>query len=248
MKGVLSRTTTHAFHRDVYDCNDDSAYFLFVVRDPLDRARSAYYYDYPKFPRFYNKTLHCNFFQWEDYAHSMTANTNAPEDCRRVAKKTLRGLVPYHRGPSHLLYNFQYYFEAVPKDAPILVIRNEHIQADWNSAEKLLGRKRDRLNMDEATIPRNNANTSQRKQDLTDESTATLCEVLCNEIQVYKTILRRAENINEEQLQISLMELEAKCPVQAISDECLDPMPDISLKLQDHRGYRLQGDGKFVES
>lgn len=47
LDGVLPMITTHLFHNDVYNCYDDTAYFLFIVRDPIERAKSAFYYSRP---------------------------------------------------------------------------------------------------------------------------------------------------------------------------------------------------------
>jgi hypothetical protein len=35
--GLLPHHTTHMFRQNVYDCFEDSAYYLFVLRNPLDR-------------------------------------------------------------------------------------------------------------------------------------------------------------------------------------------------------------------
>jgi hypothetical protein len=85
-----------------------------------------------------------------------------------------------------------------------------------------------------------NTNTQADKADLylSDESISILCHTLCNEIQVYKKILRRALNMSQDQLRASLTELEATCPSEAaITEECSDAMPDISEKLRENRGY-----------
>lgn len=63
MEGLLPRRTTRLFHADTYDCYDDSAFFLFVVRDPLKRIQSDFLYERPpnawilkqKFPEYYQK-------------------------------------------------------------------------------------------------------------------------------------------------------------------------------------------------
>lgn len=47
LEGVLPMITTHLFHNDVDNCYDDAAYYLFVLRDPVDRAKSAFYYNRP---------------------------------------------------------------------------------------------------------------------------------------------------------------------------------------------------------
>ena len=45
--GTLPKITTTVFHKDVYNCHEDDARYLFVVRDPIERARSAFNYDRP---------------------------------------------------------------------------------------------------------------------------------------------------------------------------------------------------------
>ena len=65
--GILPKITTAVFHKDVYNCEDDSAYYLFVIRDPIDRARSAFNYERPrskgarKKARFVEYYDHCSF-------------------------------------------------------------------------------------------------------------------------------------------------------------------------------------------
>jgi len=250
VKGVLPKKATNTFHKMVYDCHDRSAYFLFVVRDPIDRVRSAFNYERPdldcddkdylqRMARFY---FDCPFYHFEEYVkNGLKVSGDASESCNRIARDALNGRLPYHRGPDHFYFNYHYYYKAVPQDAPILVIRNEHIEQDWNSVERLLGSNRDRLNP-QVSFPRNNVNSWSSEEDLylSPESILILCHALCNEILVYKKILGGAQNINEEQLQASLAELEAKCPIEAVADECPEPLPDISVKLDDHRGHTSQ--------
>jgi hypothetical protein len=59
LDGVLPMITTHLFHNDVDNCYDDAAYYLFVIRDPVERAKSAFYYNRPD--------EDCNDMHWEDY-------------------------------------------------------------------------------------------------------------------------------------------------------------------------------------
>lgn len=134
--------------------------------------------------------------------------------------------------------DYQYYYEAISEQSPLLVIRNEHMEDDWNSAEVTLGRSK-RRGRKKVTFPQNNVNTDQHAEDyyVSDESKAALCDVLCNEIQFYKRILRRAQNLKEEEIRASLAELAASCPLQAVADECPEPPPDISVKLRENRGY-----------
>lgn len=64
LNGVMPMRTTHLFHTDVDNCYDDPAYFLFLVRDPLERAKSAFYYNRPD--------PDCNDSEWETYERYYT--------------------------------------------------------------------------------------------------------------------------------------------------------------------------------
>lgn len=238
--GILPKVTTHVFHKDVYNCPDDSAYFLFVVRDPIERARSAFNYDRPgddcdddyisRMNEFY---FNCPFFYFEDYVQNGLSDGVASKRCKGMAEVAIKGELPTF-GPSHLYYNYQYYYEAVPNDASIIVIRNEHIEEDWNSVSDMLGDREDILSQNH--FPRGNANTWSSEEDmyLSEDSIAILCHSLCNEIQQYKKILRQAQNLNAQQLRVSLAELEKKCP---IGDTCSQKLPKIDSKLERNRGY-----------
>lgn len=59
LEGNLPKITTHLFHNDVDNCYDDASYYLFVVRDPIERARSAFYYNRPDDD--------CNDIDWQSY-------------------------------------------------------------------------------------------------------------------------------------------------------------------------------------
>jgi hypothetical protein len=243
VQGMLVERTTNTFHADVYDCSDESSYFLFAVRDPIERARSAFNYDRPEFGWQYNSRFHCPFFYFEDFVEVMSGDADTSVSCKRIANDAIKGVNPH--GPSHFYYNYQYYLEGIPGHAPILVIRNEHLELDWRITEMLVGGNGD----NEVSFPRNNVNLSQSPEDysISDKSRASLCELLCNEIQSYKKILRRAENLDEEQLQVSLEELESKCPVEAVTDECPEPLPDIRDKLEGERGYGSHHDWSEFE-
>ena len=47
LPGRLPKSVTHLFHQAVYDCPIDANYYLFIVRDPLARSRSAFVYGRP---------------------------------------------------------------------------------------------------------------------------------------------------------------------------------------------------------
>jgi hypothetical protein len=242
VSSLLTATTAHAFHRGVYDCSDEAANYLFVIRNPLTRALSAFNYAKPdlndKHPfskRFKDKEIYvdCNFWTLNDLAErGLVKNShNTTEECRARAKNALIGT-----GDNlvHWYYNYQYYYELVPPNANIVVIRNEHIVDDWNSVETMLGGSAD---LTKESLPVNNRYEKKPEEVyLSDTAKVVLCETLCNEIQVYKMILKRAQNMKKEHYIQSMQELMTSCPKEAMEETCTDAKPDISFRVQRAKG------------
>jgi len=138
------------FHADTYDCYDDSAYFLFVVRNPIERLRSAFLYERPtseedlkkRFPEYYerrkNLYLDCpSFGIMENFVQDgMTKYGKASEVCKIRAFSAVRGNLHFS---CHMYFNYQFHLEGIPEDANILVIQNEHLIQDWNGVEHYIG-------------------------------------------------------------------------------------------------------------
>jgi len=239
---LLAATTAHSFHRGVYDCSDEAANYLFVIRNPLARALSAFNYAKPdlseKHPfskKYKDKEIYvdCDFWTLNDLAERglVKGNNGASDECKDRAKKALLGT---ENNLVHWFYNYQFYYESMPPDANIVVIRNEHIVDDWNAVETLLGGDAD---FTQEHVPVNNAREKKPEEVyLSDAAKVVLCETLCNEIQVYKTILKRALNIKNEQYVQSMQELVTSCPKEAMEESCADDMPDISLKVEKAKG------------
>ena len=61
--GVLPKITTTIFHKDVYNCHDDEAYYLFAIRDPVERAISAFNYDRPDISEGYIYGRYIRFYE-----------------------------------------------------------------------------------------------------------------------------------------------------------------------------------------
>jgi len=134
----------------------------------------------------------------------------------------------------HWYYNYQYYYELVPPNANIVVIRNEHIVDDWNSVETMLGGSAD---LTKESLPVNNRYEKKPEEVyLSDTAKVVLCETLCNEIQVYKMILKRAQNMKKEHYIQSMQELMTSCPKEAMEETCTDAKPDISFRVQRAKG------------
>jgi hypothetical protein len=246
--GLLPIYTTKWSHAGLYDCFDDSAYYLFIVRNPLDRAVSAFNYGKPytwerakaKHGEEYYQRLKSLYLDCFDTIEQLAAwglaqDGNATETCKQRAVDAIEGSTRFE---NHLYYNFQYHLEMIPKDARIITIRTEHLVQDWNTAEATVGGEDELLGQDQTLIPRiNTGNTPKNDKYLSDESKVLVCERLCNEIQVYKYILNASINLNQKQVEESLEELKRSCPFEAEATSCKTLLPDITEKLRANRGY-----------
>mmetsp|Transcript_8181 Transcript_8181/g.18300 ORF Transcript_8181/g.18300 Transcript_8181/m.18300 type:complete len:967 (+) Transcript_8181:23-2923(+) len=249
--GLLPKYTTNMFHTDVYDCDDTSGYFLFVLRNPLERLKSAFNYDKPNDWDNFRKThgevaynrkksfyLDCPFDTFDELGQNgLNEESPARDECKQRAQTSIMGTELF---TSHFYYNYQYYLEAVPEDAQILSIRTEHIIEDWNSVEVELGGKEEILGSPSKTeLSHKNVNDNASDSDkyLSEESRVLICKKLCNEIQVYKGILKRSVNLNENDYAQSMEELNDSCPLEADATSCDTELPSIHEKLVKHRGY-----------
>ena len=242
MPGRLAKSATHIFHKDVYDCPDTTDYYLFVVRDPLDRTRSAFVYGRPdeygrtNEPKYWQaiEQLYLNCFSTLSSLASLglADNGGASDECKQRARDMLRGKVRYE---DHIYFNYQYYLEAIPPKSKILVIRTEHLEEDWNNIERGLG-GRPRTNIE---FPHDNTKTHKETRDLIlgSKERLFLCHELCVEIQTYKLMLKYALNLGAEQYNVTMTELEAKCPKEALLKQCDFHTPNIQTKLLQSRGY-----------
>eukprot|EP00571_Detonula_confervacea_P003914 CAMPEP_0172325416 /NCGR_PEP_ID=MMETSP1058-20130122/53971_1 /TAXON_ID=83371 /ORGANISM="Detonula confervacea, Strain CCMP 353" /LENGTH=493 /DNA_ID=CAMNT_0013041955 /DNA_START=202 /DNA_END=1683 /DNA_ORIENTATION=- len=252
ISGLLPIVTTHAFHRGVNDCQDGDGYYLFVVRDPLARILSAINYERPNmteaepFDKGYKtKELYqdCGFWTLEDLAQKGLIAPSSKK-CRGRAINAVTGEGTYL---IHGYFNYQYYAQfafgtednndasAIPENANILVIRNKHMVQDWNSIEEFLGGGHDVLQPSD--IPVNNAHAKNLTElYLSDDSKIALCQVLCNEIQVYKDIIKRAINFNGDDVQQSMEELLQTCPKETMDSTCGEHRPSMRHKIEGKKG------------
>ena len=249
--GVLPHYTTNMFHAQMYDCDDETtSFFIFVVRHPLDRWISAFNYDNPSrdwegFRRFFGEKhfqfrsqlyAECPFNTVNDVGEALSAESNVTDICKRRAEASIDGTE--HFGCHHY-FNYQFHLEAIPKNATIMTLRTEHLVEDWNSVEFNLGGGKEVLGKGNKVIAHNNVNNASddKLKYLSDQSKRMICSKLCNEIQIYKKILRLSINLNETQVQDSIDELLSSCPIEALSTSCIAPMPNITDKLINNRGY-----------
>ena len=222
--GLLPLYTSNTVHIDVNDCPDNMPYYLFPLRDPLERIESAYLYDRRSIEEHENDDygqgslyMECPFYTLNDLAiRGLAKNGNAPDYCKRRAYNAIRGT---ERHGYHLYYNHRYFLELTKAlDSKILVIRTNHMEDDWNVAELVVGGKAKVV----THFPQANKGGSSTKlfddNHLTPQARAVLCEALCEEIQWYKRIIENAVNLSPDEKARSLQEI--SCPVQARAKKC----------------------------
>ena len=235
-KGLLPLYTTNIIHNGVNDCPDHMPYYLFTVRNPIERVKSTYVYDRPISA---NDKYHlqngqaelyteCPFWTLQELAiNGLTHDGTASADCKIRASRAIRGL---ERHGYHLWFNFRWYVETTQIFGPLstsrlLALRTEHLEADWNSAESLLHGDNAATRQNSTFVEKfehSNAsrNSTDGDADLSDGALEILCYYLCEEIQLYKHLLLNADNLKTSDFMESMKEIEHSCPVQAKSRSC----------------------------
>ena len=61
-------------------------------------------------------------------------------------------------------------------------------------------------------------------------------QALCNEIQVYKDIIKRAINLNENDIAQTMEELHESCPKEAVESTCREDRPNFQSRVEDYKG------------
>lgn len=247
--GNLPLVTTNLIHTHYDTCKRAPiALYLFTLRDPLQRLLSWFTYERPyngmserqflaKRPLY----LDCGYQSMD--AVGLALREGNRTECARVAWRAVQGR---HGYMSHNKYNYGHYWRMVLEqqqqnstshaEAPrIVVVRTEHLEQDWKSVEALVSaaaakNNRQANSSTNVEFPRKNISTK-KEQDRHLSATAhrNLCDALCEEIQVYKKLLRFAENLMPEDIDESMQELRNHCPIQADRETC-PKRPDFGVQ------------------
>jgi hypothetical protein len=198
-------------HSEINDCSHHHDYYLVTLRDPVDRLQSWYKYEEDILIRLREN---CPFDTLNDLAHKGLlgdgSNDTSPK-CRAWARRAIRGEEQFGY---HAFHNFAYHIRQVPSNASVAVIRLEHMAEDWNAMEALLG-----SSTRVETFPVKNRGQKSTRL-LSDLARSTICKHLCDEIQVYKSILNRAANLQRHDVEVSMLELRNSCPREASMPAC----------------------------
>lgn len=238
LPGKLPQVTTQMMHGNFDSCEREPiGIYLVTLRDPLQRLNSWFRYERPN-----NETtrhrlrkveplyIDCAFETMNQLGEAMSEKATK---CSKVAWDAVTGA----RGFAyHNAMNYGFYWNKIPEEARdwgrIVVIRTEHLEQDWSSVERVSLAGDVETSSSSTTEPDNTTtitthfskkNASVKKdQDsyLSELAQQNICAGLCHEIQVYKTILHRAENLSPDDVAISMKELQQSCPVEAAAEQC----------------------------
>jgi hypothetical protein len=251
--------------------------FLFVLRNPLERLTSWYFYEHPKrMFGYYRGTKESNcprqFHKWEgskvfangcfgnleEFALSTIPPENATKHqhlCQKLAWDVATGKqrCPYHNafGYSYYLRRSQQLAALKPKAYRNLVIRTEHLSEDWDQLDRAFGGKMNVNGTVRFGHPPASQNASIHSESdsnevdrLSDAGRKNLCRALCFEIQVYKTILKMAENLDDRQVRESIQEVIVSCPGETLEiRKCPPPVYAVCPKPG---GYDLPYQGSLL--
>jgi len=98
-------------------------------------------------------------------------------------------------------------------------VRTEHMVQDWNGLESMLKGERP-AEEDFGRLNPSKSKATDGDNYLSEESRVLLCEVLCEEIQLYKKLLKKAVNLSEGEIKTSYDELAESCPREAKISSC----------------------------
>lgn len=228
-------------HMFANECKPGTNVFLISIRNPIDRIISWYNYEnlrqqwvhqYLESPRYKCLTRLQKWKEWDgcfETLDELATNCTAPtpsskrntsdeieqkrETCRELAWNVVRGKFGC---AVHNEHNYAYYARIIENlksslntTTHTLVFRSEHLVEDWDKLELLFGGGNGTAGR---TIFNTTLNESKGKSDLSPEGLQNLCRALCHEIQVYKSIILEAENLDASQRSDSLEEVKSLCP------------------------------------
>ena len=168
----------------------------------------------------------------------------------------------------HEWYNYEHYWtqtasylnkkqsESSVSPPSLLVLRTEHLLEDWSniSKEVLFRQVNKGIRGTHSIIPEPNISTIHSSESSSstkvvdtshnDEKARgfwiNLCHAMCPEIQIYKQILHRANNLNTSQVKESIREVQVLCPEEPSSLRDCPGIPQFPLIMVPRRQYMAE--------
>mmetsp|Transcript_41151 Transcript_41151/g.96540 ORF Transcript_41151/g.96540 Transcript_41151/m.96540 type:complete len:323 (-) Transcript_41151:19-987(-) len=224
------------------NCLDDNI-FLVSLRNPLERLISWYYFEHLQneyewlLEKLDKEACHFRFHNYKEWngcfstinEFSQACLPNATEgSCSNLAWDVARGSVACQ---FHNIYNYRYYLEIMDMyikkkkwhdggSYSLVVIRQEHLEEDFSKLNVLFGDKSTSSFVDSReteSIAKQKFNKRKlQREPLSKEGRYNLCRALSDEINIYISILDKAENLDISQREESMKELYNSCPKEIL--------------------------------
>ena len=204
---------------------DNTDTFLYTIRDPLDRARSAF--EYHKNLIEMNLDDHNKFYvdcfpgQFDDVVEAMRG-AGSDEKCKGYADHALGGGGLAIAG-NHFYYNYQWYRRFSLGGHPshtVMVIRTEHLWDDMIRLDKRLGGDGN-FAWQGAKETHGSESYAPSSTSIAPENAAYLCCLMYGEIEVYQELILKAVNLNDEEKREDLVKVMRHCQMD-VSDGDVD--------------------------
>lgn len=247
------------FHMRRNNCPIQTQTYLVTLRNPLTRLQSWFDFEKDILPTRKNPQqqqhlqwkrsmlfVEC-YKQFDELAlyglqplKKGTMNVTKPKDmtCPQRAWAAVLGARDFSY---HEWYNYEHYWTAIQPyivnaKVTVKVLRTEHLLDDWTglSTEPLYRR----VNQGSEHT---NTTTTTPISKFAPQALQNLCRALCPEIQIYKQLLKRAENLNDAQVQESLKDVQDSCPDETTfhTREC-PGIPTFPLVPVSRRQYQTE--------
>ena len=227
--------------------------WLVLIRDPIDRILSSWIFEQvDNYPFKKNPRPHAFKYElFECYNHldvlltnGVFVNNDGDDLCPLLARQLFQSpLCGEGYGIYHFQFNYSHYYTKLLQEAHnkrIFALRSEHMLEDLNAVEVLLGAASNETF--EELAPWNHYKVPSRQNlpyhntTLSARGLAILCNVLCDEIQIYKQLYRAARNLGQVEWREMMTRLGSRCPSEAASNTC----PNREVRLTQPEKTRIK--------
>lgn len=221
---------------------DTADAFLFNLRHPVDRMISWYHYEHPqscldipetrlacnakkevkKNPEGYTATFFQDCFPTQEYlpmAFNSSSTTLTPE-CVGLAQTVISGQL-FERGFKHIYFNMKYYTSLTTDQYPdkaVLVVRIESLWDDFKDLDVQLGGDGSFGSVEGTKDSHGSEKYKKGNLHLATSEYALLCCALLSEMQIYRDLIDRAVNLEENAKATTIANAAQKCGFSSWSE------------------------------
>lgn len=164
----------------------------------------AHCVEIPRGEKVYNGTI-----QWwwrDDWKYK-----NVSLDCGEICRDVVWGRSEFVH---HARWGYQAFLSPLPQDREVFVIRTNYLWNDWVQVNNLLGSTYDVPvpSREDAERVINARGRLPVRNNVSEEGKMILCKYLKEEIRIYIDLLNRAVNLSDEDVRVTLEDLQRNCP------------------------------------